>query len=363
MKRFILKIFIVILFFLGCEKNPVALRLQPLLWQQSSPETQGFDNAKLDAAFSRAKETGFMDALLVIRHGLLVAEQYYNGYNPGRSHNVMSVSKSFLSAVTGIAIQKGYLEGLDVKMLDYFPEYVYPEIDQRKYDITIRHLLTMRMGIPGEAQDNYGVYQSLYSSSNWIRETVRYPLVSSPGSQFHYNTFQTHLLAVIIARATGGSLRDFATTALLKPMGIDVDSWEQDPQGYYFGGNSMYFTPREMAVLGYLYLHFGNLKGVQLVPRDWVVQTLTASTNLSHPNAWGELRNYNYAWLWWLGQVGGDDMFMAYGYGGQYVMVFPSLDLIVVSTAANNVSPDTANLQEQEIFDIIAHNIVPAVTQ
>jgi CubicO group peptidase (beta-lactamase class C family) len=88
---------------------------------------------------------------------------------------------------------------------------------------------------------------------------------------------------------------------LLTPMKIDVDDWEQDPQGYYFGGNSMFFTPREMAVLGYLYLHDGSLAGKQIVPESWVELTLSASTDFTHPNQYGAFKNFNYAYLWWLG--------------------------------------------------------------
>ena len=123
----------------------------------------------------------------------------------------------------------------------------------------------------------------------------------------------------------------------------------------------MYFTPREMAVLGYLYLNKGKLNGKQIVPVDWVELTLSPSTDLQHPNEWGAFKNYNYAWLWWLGKINDYDLFMGYGYGGQFVVVFPSLNLIVVSTAWNQVYPDTATIQEWAIFDIISHYIVPSV--
>jgi CubicO group peptidase (beta-lactamase class C family) len=114
-------------------------------------------------------------------------------------------------------------------------------------------------------------------------------------------------------------------------------------------------------MLGLLYLNRGILHGIQIVEEEWVNRTLTASTDNTHPNGWGAMKNYNYAWLWWLGQFGGEDMFMAYGYGGQFVVVFPDLDMIVVTTAEHAVHPDQSTVQEWALFDIIAENIVPAI--
>lgn len=354
-------ILVVLIFIISCNKHPTEPDAGPYTWNLSTPEAQGLSSPILDSAFVQAKRTGFVDGLLVIRNGYLLAEEYYNGYRASTPHNVMSVSKSFLSAITGIALQRGYIPSLEEKILDFFPEYIYPGIDPRKYDITIRHLLTMRMGIRGEAEENYGVYRDMYASDNWIKTTIESPLVDDPGAKMHYNTFETHLLSAIITKASGRNTFDFATEFLCEPMHIDIDSWEQDPQGYYFGGNSMQFTPREMAVLGWLYLNRGRLNDVQIVPGDWVALTLSASTDFPHPNEWGAFKNYNYAYLWWLGQINQYDMFMGYGYGGQFVVVFPDLNLIVVSTARTQVDPDTSTVQEWAIFDIVARFILPAI--
>ncbi|MQY79094.1 MAG: serine hydrolase, partial [Bacteroidetes bacterium] len=223
------------------------------------------------------------------------------------------------------------------------------------------HLLTMRMGIKGEADDDYGVYWELYNSGNWIKETIESQLLNDPGEKMRYNTFQTHLLSAIITKATQQSTLDFAREVLFKSMKIDIDSWEQDPQGYYFGGNSMHFTPREIAVLGYLYLNNGRLSDMQILPIDWIELSLSPSTNKEHPNEWGAWKNYNYAYLWWLGQINEYDLFMGYGYGGQFVVVFPSINLIVVSTAKHQISPETSTVQEWAIFDIIAKYVLPSI--
>jgi CubicO group peptidase (beta-lactamase class C family) len=342
---------------ISCEKNPAGIETAQYTWEFSNPAEQGMDPTVLDSAVIQAQLAGFVDGLLVIRNRYIIAEKYFNGYENNSPHNVMSVSKSFLSAITGLALQKGYLDSLNERMLDYFPEYIYPGMDERKYQITIRHLLTMRMGIENETEN----YFEIYNSGNWIKTTIEWPLLSAPGERMRYNTFQTHLLSAILTKASQMSTLELAKKLLTNPMGVTIDAWEQDPQGYYFGGNSMFFTPREMAVLGYLYLNNGRLKDVQIVPQEWVEFTLTPSTN-SPPNAWGAFKNYNYAYLWWLGQIYQYDLFLAYGYGGQFVACFPDLNLIIVSTANNQVDWDTSTLQEWATFDIMEKYILPAVT-
>jgi CubicO group peptidase (beta-lactamase class C family) len=357
MKKYL--VIISILFFsftIGCNSDPSQSVFVPYTWNVSTPEAEGFNTQVLDSAFEKADQLDFIDALLVIRNGNIVAELYYNGFSDSTPHTVMSVSKNFLSAICGIAFERGYLDSLEETMLDYFPEYIYTGIERRKYDITIRHLLTMRMGLDYERNN----YFQLYNSDNWVGATIEFPLTYSPGERFSYNTFQTHLLSAIITKATNMSTMDFASRFLTGPMGITIDDWETDPQGIYFGGNTMHFTPREMAVLGYLYLHYGRLNDIQIVPRDWIELTLSPSTE-NTSNEWGVLKNYNYAHLWWLGQINDNDFFMAIGHGGQFVAVCPALNLIVVSTANNNVDWDTANDQEQSVLEIISKYILPAV--
>jgi len=341
---------------LQCERNLIVPEAPLFTWNVSDPSAQGMQAARLDSAMLEAQSAGFIDGLLVIRNGVIVAERYFNGYDETSAHDIKSVSKSFLSAVTGLAFQRGYLNSLDEKVLDYFPEYVHPQLDPRKYQITIRHLLTMRMGIDNEEND----FSFIYGSGNWIKTTLELPLLSDPGQRMSYNTFQTHLLSAILTKASGMTTRQLTEKLLTGPMGITIDYWQRDPQGYYWGGAGMHFTPREMAVLGYLYLNGGRLNGTQIVPQAWVEFSLTASTH-SGPNSWGSWKNYNYAWLWWLGQMNGVDMFLAYGYGGQFVACFPSLNLIIVSTAYGEVDLDTSTAQEWALFDIMTKYILPAV--
>ncbi len=357
-----LAIFLLTFFLAACTRENEEDIFIPFQWETTSPASVGMSGSMLDSAFLVAAGKDYIDALLVVKNGKIVGERYYNGFTRDQPHNVMSVSKSMLSAVAGVALEKGYIEGLDSKMLDYFPEYVHEGMDPRKHDITIRHLLNMRMGIESESYDNYAVYAELFNSDNWIKKTIEYPLIYDPGERMRYNTFITHLLSGVITRATGMSTHDFAFHHLFKPMGIDIDFWEQDPQGIYFGGNSMHITPREMAAFGYLYLNDGMLNGIQIVSREWIFFSRSPSTDLSHPNEWGSMKNYNYAYLWWLGQFNQYDCYMAIGYGGQFIFIFPVADLIVVSTAENNVSPEETTEQEWAIHELLTRYILPSLS-
>jgi len=351
--RLILCLCIIGFTLLTCQDDSPETTFNPFVWNTSTPATQGINSQVLDSAFIVAEQMGYVDGLLVFRNGYLVAEKYYNGYSKYSSHNVMSVSKSFLSAITGIALQKGYFT-LDDKVMDYFPEYVYDTIDVRKYDITIRHLLTMRMGIDNEENNLFDVL----ATDNWIKTTIELPLLSDPGEKFRYSSLQTHLLSAILTKTSGLSTHDLIKKYLLDPIGIDIESWIQDPQEYYFGGSEMFFEPREMAVLGYMYLNGGKLRGKQIVPSDWVTSSLTGTWEKNSVK-WGVLRNYNYEYLWWLGEINSYKMFWALGHGGQMVLTFPDLNLIVVTTADYNVGWD-AN-QTRPILEVISKYVLPAV--
>jgi CubicO group peptidase (beta-lactamase class C family) len=337
----------------GCSDHDPESVFHSFSWKQTTPEAQAINGQILDSAFISAKNKGYVDGLLIIRHGFLVAEQYYNGYHRDKPHNVKSVSKSFLSALMGILLQKGHLT-LEEKVMDYFPEYVYDTMDARKYDITIDHLMIMRMGINTEDNNLLDVL----STPNWIKSTIELPLLSAPGEKFRYNTLETHLLSAILTKISGQTTFELMKELLTDPMGIDIDNWTRDPQGYFFGGSEMYFTPREMAVLGFLYLNKGKLRDQQIVPADWVDASL-ARTWLKDSKEWGVLKEYNYGHLWWLGKINGIEMFWALGYGGQMVLTFPDLDLIVVTTAGYDIGWDVD--QERPILEIVSKYILPAV--
>ena len=323
-------------------------------WPVSTASSEGMNQQTLDSAYLKADELGFMDAFLVIRNGKLVAEEYYNGYNENTAHQICSDTKSFMSALVGIAFENGLIESLDKKIMDYFPEYIYAGMDGRFFDITFKHLLTMRMGIENEEKNLLTVVQT----NDWIRETFKLPLLFNPGQKFSYNSLETHLLSAILTKVTGVTALQYAVENLTGPMGIEIAEWKADPKGYSTGGYDIYMKPRDMAVLGYMYLHGGRINNIQIVSEEWVEESLTRIWT-NNGVQWGPLTDYNYGYLWWLGKINGHNMFMAMGMGGQFIINFPDLDLTVVTTTNKDISWD--NEQEIPTLEIVSGYILKAL--
>jgi CubicO group peptidase (beta-lactamase class C family) len=323
-------------------------------WPVSTPSAEGLDQKKIDSAYLQARQLGFVDALLIIRNGKMVAENYYNGYDANKAHQIWSCTKSFMSSLIGIAVNLGLIESVDKKIMDYFPEYSYSGMDSRFFDITIEHLLKMSMGIDREENNLIPVVQT----NDWLYHTFRLPLIFDPGEKFRYNSLETHLLSAIITKVSGKSAWEFAEENLTGPMEIKIIDWKSDPKGFSTGGYDIYMKPRDMALLGYVYLNGGRINNTQIVPEEWVDKSL-ARTWTNNGIQWGPLTDYNYGYLWWLGKINGHDMFMAMGMGGQFIINFPDLDLIVVTTTNKDISWD--NNQEIPTLEIVSDYILKAL--
>lgn len=355
-KSIILIVFI--LFLQSCEFCPDHQRGKIFEWRFSTPEEQNVDENQIELALIEAENRLSIYSVLVARHGHIVAERYYRGHTDQSAFNIRSVSKSFLSAITGIAYEERYIDDLDNKMINFFPEYNNLITDTRVRDITVEHLLTMQGGITHEHNN----YMDLYLTNNWIQSTVEWPLSYNPGERMSYNTFHTHLLSGILTKATESTTLDYANEVLFDPLGIEISDWEQDRQGNYFGGNSMFFTTRDMATLGYLYLNDGEINGIQLVPKHWVdISIQNTVPEWQSGWSWGPLTNGGYGYLWWLGEIGDYEVFMAIGHGGQFVTCFPELDLIIAINSNAYLGWTEANTNELIALDLIANWILPAV--
>lgn len=354
----ILTLVLLVLFLISCKRDSFStISETSTKWSRSSPEAQGLDSIQLQLAFDEAEQRDHIYSLLIIKNDSLVAERYYRGFNKESAFNVRSVSKSFLSALVGIALKDGVLDSLNQTVLEFFSEYTHSGLDQRKKNTTLKNLLQMRAGID---TDN-ALYQHLYASTNWIRSTIEQPLIDDPGKTFRYNTFLTHLLSGILTKASGMNTKSYANRTLFQFLRISVSDWARDPQGIYFGGNNMYFTARDMARLGQLYLNNGYLFGTQILTIDWIQQSLNNHIN-PQQNDWGDLQDYGYGYLWWLGKIAQEPVFLALGYGGQFILNFPDLNMIIVSTA-DAYQPDweSADIKERSTLELVANYIMPAV--
>ena len=196
----------------------------------------------------------------------LVAEYYARGVRPDAPANVKSASKSIISALVGIAIDRGAIKSVKEPIATWFPE-LRQDADRRKQSITLEDLLTMRAGLESTSGRNYGAW---VHSGNWVRYALRQPMVSEPGGAMEYSTGSSHLLSAILTKSTGASTWQFAQDALAAPIGFRLAKWPQDPQGVYFGGNEMLLAPKQMVAIGELYLNRGKSSGRQIVPASWI---------------------------------------------------------------------------------------------
>lgn len=354
-QKFLITIFLFFILF-GCSNDPEPSHsTDQYNWEVSTPFELSIDQDLLNNAFAKAERLNYLYSILVIRNGKIAAERYFNGHNKDSENNIRSVSKSFLSAAAGIAIEKGLFSQND-KLTKILEPYNLQTVDARFNQITIDHLLKMKSGL----NSDINIYMNVFYSSNWLSTIFGLRLVNDPGERFVYSTPTTHLLSAALTTSSAQSSFDFVTENLLVPLGIELNSWEKDPQGVYFGGNNMYFTTRNMAVLGLLYLNKGFLNNRQIIPELWIEKSLTDYTagNLT----WGEMSNIGYGFLWWIGELSGYKIFSAIGHGGQFVLCVPDLDLIVATNAYSNISFEQADIQELKILDIISKDIIPAIS-
>jgi len=308
-----------------------------------------FDPIQLEAAVEVAAAMPRLHSLLVARRSELLLECYFNGASGRRVANIKSASKSVLSSLVGIALGRGDLTSVDQTVGEFFPEYLVSTGDPRKREITIEDLLTMRAGLESTSFGNYGAW---VLSGNWVRHALQRPMQSEPGTTRRYSTGNTHLLSAILTQATGMSTWQFAQRHLAEPLGFSLARWPTDPQGIYFGGNDMLFTPRQMVAFGQLYLDRGRTGDTEIVPAQWVDKSVVTRTR-SRRGA----RGYGYSW--WVRYAGTRKIFYAWGYGGQFIFVVPDLELVVVTTSSVNPRGRTFD-HNRQIYEIVEEVIVPA---
>jgi len=297
---------------------------QQFEWRASTPEAQGVDSGDLVQALQRVVEQNIeLHGLIVYRNGHVILEVYPPPYDVETVHNIKSVSKSLLSALVGIAIDRGILSGTDQRVLEFFPEYVEADDDSSKQDITIHDLLTMTSGL--DLDENGPLMTAVFTSDDWVHATLQRPQVDPPGQRFVYSTALTHLMSGLLSRASATSLWDFCQRYLCGPLGFENMQWRIGPSGYYFGGAELYLRPRDMLKFGVLYLDEGEWQGQQLVPRSWVRE----STINQLGTAQGE-RPYGY-WWWPV-----DNGYLGIGWGGQRLLVVPDRNLVIAATFAEH---------------------------
>jgi CubicO group peptidase (beta-lactamase class C family) len=302
---------------------------------------------------------GNIESLIIIHNDSLALEEYFREWNRHMLHDCFSVTKSFTSALVGIAIDQGKIAGVAENLLNYFPEYNDIEnLDERKESITLENVLTMTAGFTWNENDvpvfdNEGNPNpendaiKLHYSSDWIKYMLDLPMSDDPGTKWNYNTGCTRLLSGIIAKETGQTAEEFAEENLFSKIGITNWEWATGPDGITDTGAGLALHPVNMAMFGYLFLKNGLLNGEQIVPESWVEESTSR-----------HIAMYGYQW-WVLPDVTNDypeteGIFYAVGHGGQYIMIIPNINMVIVTTAKKLSDPGP-------MFDMLFDYILPAV--
>ena len=302
-------------------------------WRTCSPEEVGMDPEKLrelnEEIILLMELHVDIHSVLIIKDGYIVAEQYYSeDYSEDSLHPIASCTKSITSALFGIAMEKGYLTGVDQRLVDFFPELDVQNLSEEKESITLEHMLTMSSGLEWYEleyfySDDRNTFRQWVNNGGGIQFVLDRPMVAAPGEIYSYNTGASHVLSGILQKVTSTRTDSFALKHLFEPLGIDQYYWPVDGGGIAFGGSSMRMTPRDMARFGYLYLKNGTWNGVQIIPEDWVEVSQQQHIERKY------IEDYYYGYHWW---VSDHDSYSAVGYGGQWITVVPEHDLVVVFT-------------------------------
>jgi CubicO group peptidase (beta-lactamase class C family) len=306
----------------------------------------------LSKILRKTDEMPYLKCLIILKNDELIVEKYMNGGGPDQIHDIRSASKSILSAVLGIAIKDGYIDSIDQKIIDFFPEYITDELDPKISDLKIRHLITMKSGF--NIKETAKAYQQLYKSSDWVEHILHLPFRATPGKKFNYNSFNTHLLSATITKATGMSTLEYATSALFSPLSITKVKWEKDPKGYCIGGWGLSLKAQDMVKFGALYLNNGLFKGIQVVPSEWIKSSTIERTGMIGTYYSGWNKSYGYGFLWWVKRVGNHiDISFAMGHGGQRIAIIPKVNAVLVTQAEPNPKPSTSLKRHRAVDSLL----------
>jgi CubicO group peptidase (beta-lactamase class C family) len=367
-----------------------------IAWPASTPEDEGVDGAVLAAldAELRAGQHGLVDSLLVVRHGRVVGDyryhhdyvaksvgydqtpHQYNYYHPdwhpwfqgSPVHTLQSVTKSVTSVLIGIAIQRGEIAGVEAPALALLGDRAFADPDGRKAKITLADLLTMRAGIEWDEStrpytDPANDCAQMEASADWIQFVLDQPMAADPGEVFVYNSGVSQLLSGILRAATGATADRYAEEHLFGPLGIADYHWKITPDGLPDTEGGLYLRPEDLARIGALFLAGGAWRGQRIVSESWVrdsIEPWVADVQPASPAAdWG------YGYQWWVREgvpVEGSRLFAARGYGGQFLFVVPSLDLLTVFTGWDifEQPPATTALFLERIVPAVHADAAPA---
>jgi len=331
-------------------------------WPRSTPAEQKLNTETLNELVNLIREGSKFPqqhSLLIVRNGYLVLEEYFGGNKAESTHMLQSVSKSFTSALIGIAIEQGKIKNVEEKILDFFPDVNdIKNMDDRKTSIKLKDLLTMRSGTDyHERGADSPHYQLNKLERGWDIFYLNRPMESNPGTRFLYDSGGVILMSAILKSRTGMHADVFAEKYLFPPLGIKKSFWFRNREGHPHTGGGLNLRPLDMAKFGLLYLRKGKWEDKQVVPEWWVEESFKKHITFTGARR-GTATGYGY--LWWIQQPdpegsGKEDIISARGAYGQYIFIIPEHDMVVVVTGR------TRGNNFYTAFDYLYSHILPAV--
>ncbi|RAS94328.1 6-aminohexanoate hydrolase [Bacillus cereus] len=299
------------------------------------------------------EEYGNVNGMLVVQKGNVIFEKYYKGHGPDDAFHVASITKTIISALIGICIDKGYIKSVDQKVIEFFPEY-----SVNSSEITVRHLLTMTA--PHPFVDWQEPLEELCTQEDWVQYTLNRMGNGGEIGSFKYSSAGAHVLSAMITSTTGKSAREFANEYVFQPLGMreipnynmkafgfddlfgkGVKGWVHDPNGISTGGWGLTLTVKDMAKFGQLYLNEGTHNGKQILSTSWIKESTEMNTN-------------QYGYLWWLREEDGIFSYCAMGDGGNMICCIPKKELVVVM--ASEAMPNA-----RDRWELIVKYILPCI--
>lgn len=302
-------------------------------WQTAAPDEVGLDRTAVEAMVNAViqGDAGLIHSLAVVRSGRLVLDEYFHGYGPDVLHRLASTTKSVSSLLVGAAIDRHLISSVDEPLLPLLGQE--KPADARWSDETLQDLLTMTMGLDWSEQEMDGVHGT---GPDFFQKVISRKVSSAPGTKWAYASANVDLLAGVLFRATGKHADAFAEEVLFAPLGIGTYDWEYGKQdGYSLMDGSLQLRPRDLAKIGAMVAAGGGWGGKQVISKEWIDESTRAHIATGQPPILG-----GYGYLWWTGELPvGDEthrMILANGWGSQFIVIFPDLDLVVVTTGGND---------------------------
>lgn len=280
-----------------------------------------------------------LHSIMILKHGQVVFEKWFNGHTAETPHPMFSVSKTFTATAVGLAISEGKLHLTD-PVVSFFPDKLPAEQSDNLKSMTVRDLLTMTCGHDEEPNS------MRRDSIDWVEGFLSWPVKHKPGEYYLYNSVGTYMLSAIVQKVTGEKLLDYLDTRLFQPLHINRPEWEESPQGINCGGWGLSLTTEDMAKMGQLFLQQGKWNGKQLVPAEWLkemssyqVPSAPSGTRFEDLEKAGLTKDNNewvqgYGYQMWICR---HNAYRADGYAGQYIMVFPDRDAVLVLTTSSSL--------------------------